>query len=342
MVEAVKGVALKLPRFSTAEQLAALDAEANTFSFKTTRERIESELRYFLRRAGQQRQNAAAFKASPWCNHFANERRILEQAGCNLPKKLYPGDPDSQLALESVIGEFGSFEISREVSPALRVRRLQRALFYAIRRLCKPKVGPANLATFIQNVLKEWPRVPAGMGFDLENHFSTDNRRELVRDHLGLAKLQSNKEARALWRVLHAVIFRDELREPLLRLAYGAHLQAKKRRKGWDHLRKALRVIFNHIRSEPSDAEKFRDFERANFPWMRNISREQRMRLLPELGNDPDHSERDLTKKERMILAARYLKKTRTALEKDADGKGSFATRYGRAMKTVRKELGQG
>jgi hypothetical protein len=65
------------------------------------------------------------------------------------------------------------------------------------------------------------------------------------------------------------------------------------------------------------------------------------MRLLPELGNDPDHSVRDLTKRGRMELFKRYNKKTRTLLETDADRKNSFATRYGRAMKAVRKELGQ-
>jgi hypothetical protein len=131
------------------------------------------------------------------------------------------------------------------------------------------------------------------------------------------------------------------LRGPLLRLAHDADLRAKQRRKGWEHLRNAFTSVFDHLRREASDEAKFRDFERSNFPYMRHLTRAQRMRLLPELGNDPDHSERDLTKKERMILAARYLKKTRTALEKDADGKNSFATRYGRAMKDVRKALGQ-
>jgi hypothetical protein len=150
-----------------------------------------------------------------------------------------------------------------------------------------------------------------------------------------------NKEGRALWYVLHAIVFREELRGSLLRLAHDADMRANQRRKGWEHLRHALKIVFKHIRREASDEAKFRNFERSNFPHMRNLTREQRMRLLPELGNDPDHSVRDLTKKERMILAARYLKKTRTALEKDADGKNSFATRYGRAMKDIRKELRQ-
>jgi hypothetical protein len=403
MEKAIKQLAVKLPRFPTAKQISAVDAKARKFNFKTTRDHIENELDFFLTRAGRQPEHAPAFKASPWCNHFANEQHIFEQPGTNLPYKLYPHDPNMRLVLGSVISEFGSFEISRGVSPELsqlfavqrgltqfdkatrslpiespilkafretepklrefsamlqaeikrrvsepaafftplRVRRLQHAFYYAVRRLCKPKDGPEKLAAFVQNLLESWPQIPAGMEFDLENHFNTDKRRDLVRGHLGLEKLQSNKEARALWRVLHAVIFRDELRGPLLRLAHDAAMRAKQRRKGWEHLRHALKTMFSHIRRDASDEAKLRNFERSNFPHMRNLTREQRMRLLPELGNDVDHSVRDLTKKERMILAARYLKKTRTALEKDADGKNSFATRYGRAMKDVRKELGQ-
>lgn len=403
MQELVKTLAINLRRLSTAEQLATIDAEARKFHFTTTRERIEDELRYFLTHAGQQHKNSAAFKASPWCNYFANEKHILEQMGKNLSYKLYPQDADARLALENVISEFGSLEISREVSPAmshrfavlrglaqfqkgikslpaespllsafrkiepgmrdysatlqaeikrranetaafftpLRVRRLQRAFYYAVRRLCKPKAGPDKLATFIQNLLKQWPCVPAGMELELENHFNTDKCSELVRGHLRLAQSQSNKEAHALWRVLHTVIFRDELRGPLLRLAQDARRRAEQRRKGWDHLRNALKTVFNHILREASDEAMFRNFERAHFPHMRNLTREQRMRLLPELGNDPDHSVRDLTKRGRMELFKRYNKKTRTLLETDADRKNSFATRYGRAMKAVRKELGQ-
>ncbi len=179
------------------------------------------------------------------------------------------------------------------------------------------------------------------MEFDLNNHFSADKRRRLVRRHQGLAKSQWSKEAGALWRVLNTVIFRDEVRSPLLRLAHDADLRAKQRRKGWEHLRNAFTSVFNHLRREASDEAKFRDFERSNFPYMRHLTRAQRLRLLPEMGNDPDHSVRYLTKAERMILAARYLKKTRTALERDAEGKNSFATRYGRAMKHVKKELRQ-
>ena len=66
--------------------------------------------------------------------------------------------------------------------PPLRGRRIQVALYAAVRRLCKPKDGPAKLATSIQSLLRQWPRVYAGMELDLETHFNEDKRRELVRD----------------------------------------------------------------------------------------------------------------------------------------------------------------
>lgn len=405
MEKAVKRLALKLPRLSTAKQLETIDAKARRLGFNTTRERVEDELRSFLTSAGQHKQHAEAFKASPWCNHFATMEHLLEQAGRDIPYKSYPGDPNAQLALATVITELGSLEILRGGSPAmsrlfavrrgfdqfdkaikslpaespllsafrkiepglrdysaalqaeinlrakepaafftpLRVRRLQRRVYFAVRRLCRPKDGPDKLASFIQGVLRAWPRVYSGMEFNLEDYFNTDTRLKLVRDHLHLAPGQMNKEGRALWRVLQAVVFRDELRGSLLHLANKADQQAKQRRKGWPHLRKALRVVFNHIGRELSDEEVFRNFERANFAGMRNLTRERRMQLLPELGSDPDPAVRDLTKAERMIVAERFLKKiTKTPLKRDADGKNSASTRYGRAMKAVKKQLGQG
>jgi hypothetical protein len=101
MEKAIKQLAVKLPRFPTAKQISAVDAKARKFNFKTTRDHIENELDFFLTRAGQQPEHAPAFKASPWCNHFANEEHIFEQAGTNLPYKLYPRDPDMRLVLGS-------------------------------------------------------------------------------------------------------------------------------------------------------------------------------------------------------------------------------------------------
>lgn len=340
MEEAAKKLTEKSALLTTAEQIALLDDEAKKLKFKTSRERIEDELRYFLTRAGRQQEHTEAFKASPWCNHFAVQKHILEQAGKDLPYKVYPDDPESRLLLENVITEFGSLGIWRTTSPTLCERRIQRALYFAVQRLCSAEGGVKKLAAFIHDVLRGWPMRPAGMEFDLEHYFDTDLRRKLVSSHLGLASERGTKEARALYRVLGAIINREELRESLLGLAYNARLKAEKRRKGWQHLRRGLGIVFNHIARQPSDEEMFRNFERSNFPWMRNLTREQRMRLLPELGNDPDPSVRDLTKAERMILAARHLPPTRKPLELDADGKNSFATGYGRAMRTVKKELG--
>ncbi len=85
----------------------------------------------------------------------------------------------------------------------------------------------------------------------------------------------------------------------------------------------------------------FRNFERANFAHMRNVTWERRVQLFPALRGETNRSTRDLTKKERMDLFTRFNKKSRTPLERDADGKKSFETRYGRAMKAVKKELGQ-
>lgn len=403
MEDFTKTFAATIGQLSTAEQIAALDAEARALNFKTTRERVKDELRCFLTNAGKQKEHAAAFKASPWCDHFATMEHILEQAGKSIPYKLYPDDPNARLALESVISEFGSLEIHREVSPAmsklfaaqrglnqfdkaikslpvesaplqafqkiepglrdcsatlqaeinrrandaaefiqpLRERRLQRRVYFAVRRLCKPKDGPDKLANFVKNVLKEWPYVPTGMTLDLEEHFSADNRRKLVRDHLGLAEREMNKEGRALWPVLNAIVFRDELRGSLLHLANKAREQTKEKRKGWPHLRKALRVVFNHIGRSLYVEEIMRNFERAYFSSMRSVTREQRMPLLPELSNDPDHSVRDLTLRERMILFQRVNRKLCPGFKVDPDGRDSYSTLYRRAMKAVRKELGQ-
>jgi hypothetical protein len=340
MEETAKKLTGKAALLTTAGQIAVLHDEAIKLKFKTSRERIEEELRYFLTRAGKQQEHAEAFKASPWCNHFAVQKHILERAGKDLPYKVYADDPEARLLLENVIAEFGSLEIWRTTSPTLRERRIQRALYFAVQRLCRPEGGVKKLAEFIHKVLRDWPMRPAGMEFDIERYFDADRRSTLVSGHLSLAGERGNKESRALYRVLGAIIGRDELRESLLGLAHTARLGAEKRLKGWQHLRRGLGIVFDHIARRPSDEEMFRNFERSNFPWMRNLTREQRMRLLPEMGNDADQSVRDLTKSERMTLAARIIPRTRKPMERDADGKNSFATRYGRAMRIVKKELG--
>ena len=58
--ETLKLLGPELGKLSTARQLAVLDAEARKFKFQTTRERVEFELRYFLKRAGKPRSVFAA------------------------------------------------------------------------------------------------------------------------------------------------------------------------------------------------------------------------------------------------------------------------------------------
>jgi hypothetical protein len=404
MEKALKRLAVTLPKYSSSEQLALVHAEAKKLGLNTDRGRVEGELERFLTFQPYP-EFAPLLKASPWCNYFANQQHIFEQAGQKLPYKYYPRDPVMRLALENVISEFGSIEISRGVSPELakllavrrqlaqlvdsvkclpaksallvasqeaepklqkfvqsleleiteRItnhsdalthplhdRRLQRALFFAARRLCKPSGGASKLAAFIQNLLKQWPQLPAGLGLDLKEHFNVEVCRRILREHLGLANGQVNKDFRALSHVLLAIIWREDLRASLLRLACYARQRAEERRKGWEHLHNVLEAVFKHICHESSMEEQIRDFERANFPGMRNLTREQRMQLLPELGNDPNHAVRDLTKKERMILAQRVLAGGKTCKTVSTVNLNSYATQYGRAMKAVRKELGQG
>lgn len=143
----------------------------------------------------------------------------------------------------------------------------------------------------------------------------------------------TSKAARGLWRVLHSAVFRDHLREPLLRLAQDA----RQRHKGWHHLRAALEASFVHLAHEPSDEERFRDFERMSFPWMRQLTREQREALLPELGHDSNPGVRDLTPKERTLLAAHYLK-TKSPIQLD-EGRSAAEATHRRARAQVRKEL---
>lgn len=404
MENAVKTVSPQLAKYSSGRQLVLLNEETQKLGLSTEPVRVEEELERSLT-FQRNPQFAALFKASPWCNYFANKQRILDRAGINLPYKLYPRDPEMRLAIEHVISEFGSLEISCGVPPALshlfavqrtlgqldkairslpadspvrsalpeaesglqkfsemlqteisklanapdalmiplRVRRMQRALFYSVRRLSNPDDGPAKLAEFIQKLLKEWPQLPAGMRFDLNSHFNPVECRRILREHLCLAEGQKGqiKDFRALSYGLRAVVWREELRDSLLRLAHHARVRANQHRKGWQHLQKALEAVFSHICHKPSVEEQMRDFERANYPWMRNLTRQQRMQLLPELGNDPDHSVRDLTKKERMALALRLFGIPANGQSIPADNPDSFSTQYGRAMKAVRQELGQ-
>jgi hypothetical protein len=265
-------------------------------------------------------------------------------SGSSLLPALQKAEPELQKFSASLEAEINQRANDPDAFvPPLRSRRLQRALFFAVRHLCKPKDGSNKLATFIQILLKAWPYVPAGMQLDLDAHFNVEKRHELVRRHLGLVNGQTNKDARALCRVLHAIVFQEELRHPLLILAHHARLQADKRRKGWQHLHKAFKAVFNHIHRKLSDEEQFRNFIRSNFPDFRQMPAERRNRLFkqffPNGYRDQNQEARDLTKTEQLIIAEKCLR-PKKAIQFDGDGRSSSAASYGRATNAILKELG--
>jgi len=274
------------------------------------------------------------------------EVAALDKAASTLPQHspLHAAWSDVGPALAAFAGRLDAHlnDVRKEpdaLTP-LHVRRQQRALFSAVRRILRlsddPLTGPKGLAVFLVSRLREWPLLPAGMTVDLANAFTPEQRQAIVRVHLGLAPEATSKAACALWRILHVAIFREHLREPLLRLAHDA----RQRRKGWIHLRGALEAIFVHLNHEPSDGELFRDFERVNYPCMRQLTREQREALVPESGRDPNASVRDLTPKERLAVAARYLKPKVPITF--SEGRSPSEVSYRRARAGVRKELGLG
>ncbi len=285
MTRALPKIRKELAALSTAEQLQSVAAEARKLSLKTTREHIESELEFWVRHSPAASQ---VVKASPWSNTKALEKRSREEAGLDLCRKQYPSDPDMQLALRRVLAILSAGEIwyGPARSP-LRVRRMQRALSGAVRRLCKPDGGPAKLADFVANLVGPgvWPYVPAGMEIDLNQHFNPDRCRQLVRGQRGLAEGKVGKEVRAFWHILRAVIFRDELRQPLLRLAYDAQLRAQQKRKGWDHLRMALARVFQRITQLSSSQHKVTDAMIHHWPEVREMLSHNQVASLASILN---------------------------------------------------------
>ncbi len=295
---------------------------------------------------------------SPELSRLFAARRALtkfEEAVKQLPrksslrsvlKKAKAGLSDFSTALELKIKRCMDKEPDI-FTPPLRVRRNQRALYFAGRRCCKIQNGSKKLASFIVGFFRtDWPRVPAGLEYDLAKHFDLDKSRAVIRKFLGLTENQTTKESKALWRILHAIIFRDELRDALLRLAYDADQKTKSKRnpKAWQHFSNALAAVFEHIFHQPSDEAQFRNFIRANYPDMRHMPCERRQRLFKKLfpegyrdRNDP--SPRDLTKSEQMIIAQKCLQLKKPIMF-DGEGRSSSESSYGRASKDVLKELG--
>lgn len=175
-------------------------------------------------------------------------------------------------AYESVFREFVSFEMPLDMRVSSKRGRTQnpygknvnplvdsrychhkQALLLSIHRLCKSKRGSSSLATFVVNLLKELLDVPFG---NLNWRFNKETRLEFLRQHLGLWRQSPDKEARALSRILEAILYAKELRRSLTELADFARCLAKEKRKGWTHLSSALEAMFDFICYSPTDQKR--------------------------------------------------------------------------------------
>jgi hypothetical protein len=327
-----------LPSKTTSEQLHAVSAAAARHGGTTTREQIIDELRYLLTRYGEHPDHVEALKASPWCNHFAKHRSALQQMGLRLAKKHFPknNERDLRFACEKIISELSAWQIYRGPSPPLRELREQRRLYLAMRWLGSQEDGPTKLAANLTKVFRdEWPKnarpivfVGCDAVFDSREHFDVT-----YRDCVYRFRGKLSKWLRARRVLVRAIIMRDDLRGAFVRLAEDAFY----RKKGWVHFCNAMAAIFTHLARVPSDEEKFRNIELANFPIYRRTTSQQREIWFPELGRDSGGI-RPLKKSERLMLAERFVK-TKTKVFRDGQGKSSAEARYGRAMKAVEREI---
>ena len=173
-----------------------------------------------------------------------------------------------QLAALSGVLQKQMQELPREARrPSLTERRVQRVLrgrLHQFLRMADDKhTGPTGLATFIVSLLKDsWPSIPAGLLLDPAEYFDHDSRRGLIRTHLGRQRRKDSKPARALWNILFAILHREELRTPLLRLARH-HAQT---RNGWTKLRSNLTKVFKFIVREPSKQAQVTSLMLADWP----------------------------------------------------------------------------
>lgn len=204
----------------------------------------------------------------------------IRHAGA-LPR-FRPHDRDCRLALDTVSEHFIARSIWQTASPealkrlegkstlprddlasilvpSRKARVAQRVLQKAVRNLCRERRGPHQLARFILHVLGIWPDVKATESFDLAAHFNLENRRMVVGNFLGLTKSQVTDEARRLWHVLHAIVYREELRTALLLLARADEGRRRKR------LRAALVDLFKRIHhaTHPSVKERLESLRLA-------------------------------------------------------------------------------
>lgn len=303
MDAAMRRLARRLPRPSTADQLAAVDAVARKHGLTVKRADALFELEYYLKRNGDRPDNAAASKASLVCNYHALKQHSFARKLIAVGEKHYPGLDAIRLrlALETVLSELTTSRGS--YGRTARFRNHRRALSAAVRRLCLPPGDPKDLADLIMGVLRDWPRVPAGLDFDLKAHFDADERRAIVREHLRTGPDHFGTRTRDMRRVLRAILLRERLRTPLLLLLRDADL----RRDRGANLRKALVALFDLVR-EPKNVERFRRLLRVNLPWMlQKLPRELRELLLATMGrHDPDSRARALTSEEQFLVFDAY------------------------------------
>ncbi len=338
MSDGLAAVARFLPYLTTAEQLMAVSGAVAKCGLNTSREDLLDELHYSLTHGGNAPENRAALDASPWCNDSVLHEQMLEWMGTKLMIKLFPSSSDSEQkrACQQIICQLSAVNISRGPSQAKRESREQLALFLAVRGMLASDDGAKQLAVSLTAFLRAAsPQQTQPIKFAGRTHISTpaDLFHSNLKAALESQPVDRSKAARAQRRLLHAIVNQDELRLPMFRLVEDA----MHRKKGWVHLRNVFTAIFKHVGHKPSDEEQFRDFERANYPWMRNLTPAQYKRLLGEYAHHTDKRTITLTKKERMIVAERYLK-----LKKPMqfnEGKSSSEVLYGRAMRAVENKM---
>lgn len=241
---------------------------------KKPRKASQADIRKWEHATNEWRLLKRILNASPWAAIPARRKRSLENAGLALCAKHYPGNPDCQLALRRVMAILSAVEIqSGPTRSTIALRRVQRGLFAAVRRLSRLEDGLRRLSVFLASLLRAWPRIPAGLSFELHSHFHSDRLRACIRDHLHLATGQSTKEAVALWRVVHAAIYREDLRSSLLTLAFG---EEQRKEAGstrvWEHLSAALADAITFVTRARSQQEQVTDLLLSAHEEARGIS----------------------------------------------------------------------
>jgi hypothetical protein len=277
-----------------------------------------------------------ALLASPWFAERAQLNRAVEKMGHALCARHYPDAPECRIALRRVMAVFSADEISRGPSGSSQAERhAQRALFDAVHRLCPPntKDGPRKLAHFLVTVLKsknDWPRIPAGLSFDLAEHFNEKRRLDFICNYYDRPVKELPDEAKCHWWILQAIVGDDDLRAVLTRLVYDA----EHRKKGWPHLQSALADALTYITRQGSVLGRLLDFELNFAPELFRVTTQEQRKAFG-LDSKSDRSTRYLTRKEHLVLVNRV----HSTIARDGSGKSSADTLINRARKTAWRRI---